>query len=127
MPYGSSLRPSAWRCCSRWRRHSCCGDLLNAQQSGGQPSFHAATERDVAKIVIGILPSHPIQYQAPWFRALAKAVDLEVFFAHRQSASEQGKAGFGVAFEWDVDLLSGYTHRFLMNVARRPGVNHFSG
>ena len=76
---------------------------------------------------LGILTSHPIQYQAPWFRGLSKAVDLEVFFCHRQSAAEQGKAGFGVAFDWDVDLLSGYTHRFLTNVSRKPGVNHFFG
>jgi glycosyltransferase involved in cell wall biosynthesis len=76
---------------------------------------------------LGILASHPIQYQAPWFRALAKVADVEVFFAHRQSSSEQGKAGFGVAFDWDVDLLSGYTHRFLKNISRQPGVNHFSG
>lgn len=76
---------------------------------------------------VGILTSHPIQYQAPWFRALAAAVDLEVFFCHRQSAAEQGRAGFGVAFNWDIDLLSGYRHRFLKNVAAKPGVNHFAG
>ena len=76
---------------------------------------------------LGILTSHPIQYQAPWFRALAKEVDLEVFFCHRQSAAEQGKAGFGVAFDWDVDLLSGYQHRFLKNISARPGVNRFFG
>src|ERR1044071_8090319 len=76
---------------------------------------------------VGILTSHPIQYQAPWFRALARQVELEVFFAHRQSAAEQGKAGFGVAFEWGVDLLSGYKHRFLKNISPRPGVDRYSG
>jgi glycosyltransferase involved in cell wall biosynthesis len=76
---------------------------------------------------LGILTSHPIQYHAPWFRALAKETDLQVFFAHRQSPAEQGKAGFGVAFDWDVDLLSGYRHTFLPNVARAPSVNHFFG
>lgn len=76
---------------------------------------------------LGILTSHPIQYQAPWFRALAKEADLEVFFAHRQSAAEQGKAGFGVAFDWDVDLLAGYAHRFLANVAACPDVSTYSG
>jgi glycosyltransferase involved in cell wall biosynthesis len=76
---------------------------------------------------LGILASHPIQYQAPWFRALANEVDLEVFFAHRQSAAEQGKAGFGVAFEWDVDLLSGYQHHFLRNVAANPDVGTYAG
>ncbi|MCX8090907.1 MAG: hypothetical protein N3I86_08245, partial [Verrucomicrobiae bacterium] len=76
---------------------------------------------------LGILASHPVQYHAPWFRALARVADVEVFFAHRQSAQEQGRAGFGVAFDWDVDLLSGYPHRFLKNVASRPGVHHYRG
>lgn len=76
---------------------------------------------------LGILASHPVQYQAPWFRALANKADLHVFFAHRQTAPEQGKAGFGVAFDWDVDLLSGYRNTFLPNVARKPSVNHFLG
>ena len=76
---------------------------------------------------LGILTSHPIQYYSPWFRALAREVELEVFFSHRQSAAEQGKAGFGVAFEWDVDLLAGYTYRFLNNKSKRPDVNHFTG
>jgi glycosyltransferase involved in cell wall biosynthesis len=76
---------------------------------------------------LGILASHPIQYHAPWFRGLAVKFELEVFFAHRQTAQGQADGGFGVAFDWDVDLLSGYTHRFLKNVSARPGVNHFSG
>ena len=76
---------------------------------------------------LGILTSHPIQYQAPWFRGLAREVELEVFFCHHPNAAEQGGAGFGVAFEWDVDLLSGYRHRFLKNVAAQPGVNRFCG
>lgn len=76
---------------------------------------------------LGVIASHPIQYQAPWFRALAKETDLHVFFAHRQSALEQGEAGFGVPFDWDIDLLAGYQHRFLENISRQPGVNHASG
>jgi glycosyltransferase involved in cell wall biosynthesis len=75
---------------------------------------------------LGILSSHPIQYYSPWFRALAKQVDLEVFFAHRPDPAQQG-AGFGKIFSWDVDLLSGYKHHFLKNISRRPGVDHFSG
>lgn len=76
---------------------------------------------------LGIITSHPIQYQAPWFRALALEADVKVFFAHRQTAEEQGKAGFGVAFEWDVDLLSGYEHQFLKNVSPTPGTGTFAG
>jgi glycosyltransferase involved in cell wall biosynthesis len=76
---------------------------------------------------IGFLVSHPIQYYAPIFRELAKRCDLTVFFAHRQTAEEQARAGFGVAFDWDVDLLSGYDSRFLTNVARRPSTDRFAG
>jgi glycosyltransferase involved in cell wall biosynthesis len=75
---------------------------------------------------LGILASHPVQYQAPWFRALAKEVDLEVFFAHRPDANQQGQ-GFGKSFDWDVDLLSGYRHQFLTNVSRHHGSHHFGG
>lgn len=70
---------------------------------------------------LGILATHPIQYHAPLFRELAgrEGVDLTVYFAHRPTPAEQGE-GFGVAFAWDVDLLSGYQHHFLANVARHP-------
>ncbi len=57
---------------------------------------------------VGVLISHPIQYYTPIFRELAKLCDLTVFFAHRQTAEQQAQAGFGVAFDWDIDLLSGY-------------------
>lgn len=76
---------------------------------------------------IGFLVSHPIQYYAPIFRELARRSDLTVFFAHRQDAAGQGKAGYGVAFDWDVDLLSGYESRFLRNVARVPSTQAFAG
>ena len=76
---------------------------------------------------LGILTSHPIQYQAPLFRALAARMDVQVYFAHRQTPSQQAAAGFGVAFDWDVDLLSGYSHEFLRNRAVEPGVDRFFG
>jgi len=76
---------------------------------------------------IGFLVSHPIQYYSPIFRALAERCDLTVYFAHRQSAEQQANAGFGVAFDWDVDLLSGYRSRFLTNVSRSPSTDRFWG
>lgn len=76
---------------------------------------------------VGLLATHPIQYYAPWYRALAKEVDLEVFFSHRQMPDEQASAGFGVTFDWDVPLLDGYHSTFLRNVAARPGVDSFWG
>ena len=76
---------------------------------------------------LGVLATHPIQYHAPLYRELARRLDLHVYFAHRQTAAGQAAAGFGVAFEWDVDLLSGYPHTFLTNVADRPSPDTFGG
>lgn len=75
---------------------------------------------------VGILVSHPIQYHAVYFRHLSKACDLHVYFAHRPTAKQQG-VGFGDAFSWDVDLLSGYEHTFLKNVSSNPGTGSFFG
>ena len=76
---------------------------------------------------LGVLATHPIQYHAPLYRALAQRLDLSVYFAHQQTAQGQADAGFGVAFEWDVPLLEGYPYRFLTNRANAPDVNTFWG
>jgi glycosyltransferase involved in cell wall biosynthesis len=74
---------------------------------------------------LAIVSSHPIQYHAPLFRALAERVDLHVYFAHRATEDDQAQAGFDVAFNWDGDLTGGYCHSFLHNVSPRPGIMHF--
>ncbi len=78
---------------------------------------------------LAVLSTHPIQYQAPWFRALAAqpGASLEVLFCHKATPREQAAAGFGVEFDWDVSLVEGYAHSFLRNVARQPGLNRFAG
>jgi glycosyltransferase involved in cell wall biosynthesis len=78
---------------------------------------------------LAILTTHPIQYQTPWFRALAEhpEIDLEVLYCHRATPQDQASAGFNVEFDWDVSLLDGYPHRFLRNVARKPSLNGFAG
>lgn len=76
---------------------------------------------------LALVVSHPIQYQAPWFRALARVTDLTVFFCHRLDAAGQADAGYGVPFDWDVPLLDGYRFVWLANVARRPSVFRFDG
>lgn len=76
---------------------------------------------------LAVLASHPVQYYAPLFRTLAERVDLHVFFAHKATPAQQAAAGFGTAFDWDIDLLSGYAHSFLTNVAREPSAARFSG
>jgi glycosyltransferase involved in cell wall biosynthesis len=84
-------------------------------------------QRSDCPLRLAILASHPVQYYAPLFRTLAHQVDLTVFYAHNASHNDQAAAGFGVPFEWDVDLLSGYRHVFLTNVAHNPSPSRFTG
>jgi glycosyltransferase involved in cell wall biosynthesis len=81
----------------------------------------------VKKPRLAILTSHPIQYYAPLFRALAKKIDLHVFYAHRPEDVDQAAVGYGKSFSWDTDLLSGYQHSFLKNVARHPVTSSYFG
>ncbi len=88
-----------------------------------------ALESSDARWRLAIFTSHPIQYQAPLFRALAASgrVDPIVYFGSRHGVDVAHDAGFGTEFRWDVPLLDGYTHRFLPNVARTPDVSRFRG
>lgn len=83
----------------------------------------------MTKKKIAIIATHPIQYQAPWYRALAGSceIDADVFFCHKATPQEQADAGFGVAFDWDTSLLDGYPHRFLRNIAGSPTIASFGG
>ena len=71
--------------------------------------------------------SHPIQYQAPLFRELARQLDLTVVFLMRQTPQGQSAGGFGVAFEWDTPLLEGYRHVFANNIATEPSPDRRDG
>jgi glycosyltransferase involved in cell wall biosynthesis len=68
---------------------------------------------------LGVLASHPIQYQAPLYQELSRrgVVDLEVAFLSTRGADPHPDPDFGVVVEWDVDLLGGYRSVLL---ARRP-------
>ena len=78
---------------------------------------------------LAIVVSHPIQYYSPWFRWLRAhtALEFRVFYLWDFGVTTRRDAQFGQEFKWDVDLLSGYDHEFVPNVARDPGTNHFSG
>ena len=78
---------------------------------------------------LAIFTSHPIQYQAPLFRALAASESIAptVYFGSRHGADVAVDVGFGTAFKWDVPLLDGYEHEFLPNRASQPDVSRFRG
>jgi glycosyltransferase involved in cell wall biosynthesis len=70
--------------------------------------------------------THPIQYHAPWFRALAQetSIDLSVLFIQQPDPQQQGQ-GFGVAFEWDIPLLEGYRWQQVPDLRGRGGLRGF--
>ncbi|MGH7949770.1 MAG: glycosyltransferase family 4 protein [Candidatus Binataceae bacterium] len=74
---------------------------------------------------LACLARHPIQYQAPLFRHLARnpALELTVFFLSSHGAEQHDDPGFGVRFNWDVPLLGGYRHEFLPCVGRRDALS----
>jgi len=59
--------------------------------------------------------SHPIQYQAPLLRRIAREpdIDLTVLFGSDFSVRGYKDQGFGVEVTWDVPLLDGYRSHFL--------------
>jgi glycosyltransferase involved in cell wall biosynthesis len=79
---------------------------------------------------LAIIATHPVQYSAPIFRALAShdLLDVRVYYTWSQTASgEQADRGFGRTIRWDIPLLEGYAHEFVPNIANRPGPDRFWG
>jgi len=64
---------------------------------------------------LAYLVSHPIQYQAPLLRRIAREpdIDLTVFFGSDFSLRAYKDHGFGVEVAWDTPLTEGYNHVFL--------------
>jgi len=79
---------------------------------------------------LAIVTTHPIQYNAPWFRLLAQQQDIEVKVFYTWEASQtiaKYDPGFGRVVEWDIPLLDGYEHTFVKNVSANQGSHHFKG
>jgi glycosyltransferase involved in cell wall biosynthesis len=78
---------------------------------------------------VAFLTSHPIQYQAPLFRALTARddLDLTVLFCSDQGVHAYHDPGFGTTFRWDVPLCDGYRYEFLPNLRRGGGSSSLLG
>jgi glycosyltransferase involved in cell wall biosynthesis len=68
-----------------------------------------------ARVRLAYLVSHPIQYQAPLLRRIAREpeIDLTVLFGSDFSVRGYKDGGFGVEVLWDTPLLEGYGSEFL--------------
>lgn len=64
---------------------------------------------------LAIVATHPIQYYAPLYRALARVPDLElqVIFCSQIGLNDFFDAGFAQKLHWKNDLVGGYQHAFL--------------
>lgn len=79
---------------------------------------------------LAIISTHPIQYNAPFFRILAERKKIEIKVFYTWSQSKEGikyDPGFGKNIEWDIPLLEGYNYTFVENIAPNPGSHHFAG
>lgn len=78
---------------------------------------------------LAVVLSHPTQYYSPWFRWLAAhtTLTLRVFYLWQFGVRPTLDRQFQTTFQWDVDLLQGYAHEFVPNVAREPGTHRFNG
>ncbi|HEY4379390.1 MAG TPA: glycosyltransferase family 4 protein [Acidobacteriaceae bacterium] len=86
-----------------------------------EQSHHHATRR----VRLAYLVSHPIQYQAPLLRRIAREpdIDLTVLFGSDFSVRGYKDQGFGVGVKWDVPLVEGYKHVFLPKLRDGQDVN----
>jgi glycosyltransferase involved in cell wall biosynthesis len=68
---------------------------------------------------LAIVASHVIQYQDPFFRRLAAEpeLDVTVLFLSPHGAQTYRDADMATTLRWDIELLQGYRHRFLRNLA----------
>lgn len=79
---------------------------------------------------LAIVTTHPIQYNAPWFRLLAQQSDIEVKVFYTWEASEnvaKYDPGFGKVIAWDIPLLEGYEYTFVRNIASDQGSHRYKG
>jgi glycosyltransferase involved in cell wall biosynthesis len=93
------------------------------------PERTRGEQRSKAKLRILFVCSHPTQYSAPVFRAMARdpRLDLHVAYCSLQGVKPGLDPGFGREHAWDVPLLDGYSWTEVPNRSPRPGVDRFFG
>ncbi|OQP66884.1 hypothetical protein A3860_00505 [Niastella vici] len=79
---------------------------------------------------LAIITTHPIQYNAPWFKLLNETgkIAVKVFYTWgRAGMGAKYDPGFGKVIEWDIPLLEGYDYEYVDNISNEPGSHHFKG
>jgi glycosyltransferase involved in cell wall biosynthesis len=75
---------------------------------------------------LGIVTTHPIQYQVPLFREIESrsGISPTIFYDRIPDPEQQGR-GFSTSFEWDIPLLNGYSWK--VRNAENSSTPSFSG
>jgi glycosyltransferase involved in cell wall biosynthesis len=84
------------------------------------------TQRPLRVLLVG---THPVQYESPLLRLLAKDPRLEILMAYcsLQGAESHFDRDFGIEVKWDVPLLEGYPWVAVPNRSWSPGLGSFFG
>lgn len=78
---------------------------------------------------LAIISTHPIQYNAPFFKLLAQEIGFQtkVFYTLGMETSGFVDPGFGKMISWDIPLLDGYDFTFVKNTSKEPTSSRFKG
>lgn len=79
---------------------------------------------------LAIITTHPIQYNAPFFRLLQERgnVAIKVFYTWGSAVlKDKFDPGFNKSISWDIPLLDGYEYEFPENTSPEKGSHHFRG
>lgn len=81
------------------------------------------------KYTVGIVVSHPIQYQVPLYRYLEEHSFIKpvVMFLTNHGIKESFDPGFSMTLQYDIPLLDGYEYKFLKNISPKPNPSMFTG
>ena len=68
---------------------------------------------------LAVVASHPVQYFVPIYRRLAEdpRIAIDVLYCSDYGVRARYDKQFARDILWDVDLVSGYPHRFLTNIS----------
>ncbi len=100
--------------------------FITNQAADTLPTPPGRTETTAAYRV-AFVNTHPIQYFAPLYAYLTRTgrFDLTALYLSDFSLRGGHDRGFGRAVTWDVDLLSGYTPKFMGKAASRRRIGGF--
>lgn len=78
---------------------------------------------------LAIITTHPIQYNAPFFKQLAQSqkLQIKVFYTLGDTTKGYFDQKFQKQIAWDIPLLEAYQYTFVGNIATKPSTQKFFG